>query len=88
MSKLDVIRAWKDEEYFNKLSESERSLLPANPVGLVELTDQDLVQVDGGTTMSLTLGCNSLAFCPYTLGCTFTITLMEDTLESQDSSSR
>lgn len=81
MSKLDIIRAWKDEEYLSNLSESERSLLPANPVGVIELTDQDLTQVDGGTTMSLTLGCNSLLFCPYTLGCTATITLIEETIE-------
>ena len=75
MSKLDIIRAWKDEEYFNRLSESERSLLPQNPAGVVELTEEDLLQAEGGTTMSLTLGCNSLAFCPPTLGCTITITI-------------
>lgn len=76
MSKLDVVRAWKDEEYFNRLSESERSLLPANPAGVIELNDQDLTQAEGGTTLSLTLGCDSLVLCPYTLGCitiTFTI---------------
>jgi mersacidin/lichenicidin family type 2 lantibiotic len=77
MSKLDIIRAWKDEEYFNKLSESERSLLPQNPAGIVELTEQDLLQAEGGTTFSLTLGCNSLALCPFTLGCPITITLEE-----------
>jgi mersacidin/lichenicidin family type 2 lantibiotic len=77
MSKLDIIRAWKDEEYFNKLSESERSLLPQNPAGIVELTDQDLGRAEGGTTMSLTFGCDSFAFCPFTLGCTFTIMLEE-----------
>jgi len=81
MSKLDVIRAWKDEEYFNRLSESERSLLPANPAGIVELSDRDLTEAEGGTTMSLTLGCNSLFLCPYTLGCmTITITLEQQEL--------
>lgn len=76
MSKLDIIRAWKDEEYFNRLSESERSLLPANPAGIVELNDRDLTQAEGGTTFSITIGCDSLALCPYTLGCiTFTITI-------------
>ncbi|HEU4511210.1 MAG TPA: mersacidin/lichenicidin family type 2 lantibiotic [Pyrinomonadaceae bacterium] len=82
MSKLDIIRAWKDEEYFSKLSESERSQLPANPVGVIELTDQDLTEVDGGTTMSLTLGCDSLFFCPYTLGCTATITLIQENIDA------
>lgn len=60
MSKLDIVRAWKDEEYFDRLSDSERSLLPENPAGIVELKDQDLVQAEGGTTISLTIGCFSL----------------------------
>jgi mersacidin/lichenicidin family type 2 lantibiotic len=49
MSNLDVIRAWKDEEYRNRLSEEEKALLPANPAGLVELSDADLSDVNGGT---------------------------------------
>jgi mersacidin/lichenicidin family type 2 lantibiotic len=69
MSKLDIIRAWKDEEYFNKLSDSDRSLLPSNPVGAVELTDEDLSIAEGGTTHSITMGCNSLAMCLPSLGC-------------------
>jgi len=77
MSKLDIVRAWKDEEYFDRLSASERSLLPANPAGVVELTDQDLLQAEGGTTFSLTLGCNSLVFCPPTLGCTISPETLE-----------
>ena len=78
MSKLDIVRAWKDEEYFNRLSESERSLLPENPAGVVELNDQDLLQAEGGTTFSLTLGCNSLIFCPFTLGCPPSFTIEEE----------
>jgi len=73
MSKIDIVRAWKDEEYFMRLSETERSLLPENPVGIIEVKDQDLLQAEGGTTFSLTLGCDSLIFCPFTLGCTVTI---------------
>lgn len=69
MSKSHIIRAWRDEEYFSNLSESERSLIPENPVGVVELKDEELTIAEGGSTMSLTLGCNSLLFCPYTLGC-------------------
>lgn len=48
MSHLDIIRAWKDEDYWLSLDESERALLPANPAGLVELTDADLDQAAGG----------------------------------------
>jgi len=42
MSNIDVIRAWKDEEYRLGLSEAERALLPAHPAGAVEISDADL----------------------------------------------
>lgn len=42
MSKIDVIRAWKDESYRMSLSEAERAQLPANPAGPVELSDAEL----------------------------------------------
>ena len=48
MSVQDVIRAWKDEEYRSSLSEAERALLPENPAGLIELTDEDLGAAAGG----------------------------------------
>ena len=46
--KFDVVRAWKDEDYRLSLSDEERSSLPANPVGELELTDADLEVVYGG----------------------------------------
>lgn len=51
MVNADVIRAWKDEEYRQGLDEAELAQLPAHPAGLIELTDADLVGVDGGTTV-------------------------------------
>jgi mersacidin/lichenicidin family type 2 lantibiotic len=48
MSTLDIIRAWKDEEYRLSLSEAERALLPANPAGAIQLEDADLDAVAGG----------------------------------------
>ncbi len=47
MTKLDIIRAWKDEEYFGSLSETERVLLPQNPAGFVELSDDELRGAQG-----------------------------------------
>jgi mersacidin/lichenicidin family type 2 lantibiotic len=35
----NIIRAWKDPEYRNNLSESERAALPANPAGRIEVAD-------------------------------------------------
>ena len=49
MSKLDVVRAWKDEDYRMSLSEAERRMLPCNPAGLIEISDRDLGAVGGGT---------------------------------------
>lgn len=43
-----VIRAWKDEAFRQSLSEAELALLPENPAGLLELTDQELALVAGG----------------------------------------
>ena len=53
MSKIDIIRAWKDEEYRASLSEAERASLPDNPAGLIELTESDLKLVAGGETTSV-----------------------------------
>lgn len=33
MSQADIIRAWKDEEFFLSLSEAERRLVPRHPAG-------------------------------------------------------
>lgn len=48
MSNIDIIRAWKDEEYRNSLSEEQRSQLPENPVGMLELTSAEMQAVLGG----------------------------------------
>jgi mersacidin/lichenicidin family type 2 lantibiotic len=49
MANVDIIRAWKDEEYFNSLSEAERAALPVHPSGLIELADEDLRGLSGGS---------------------------------------
>jgi mersacidin/lichenicidin family type 2 lantibiotic len=48
MRHLDIIRAWKDEEYRLSLSEAERDQLPAHPAGVIELAEEDLAGVGGG----------------------------------------
>jgi mersacidin/lichenicidin family type 2 lantibiotic len=49
MSKVNIIRAWKDEAYRMSLSAEERAALPANPAGSIELDDVQLDGVAGGT---------------------------------------
>ena len=62
MSNIDIIRAWKDEEYRESLSEEERALLPENPAGLIELTDEDMSAMAGGAVAIAALsdpGCHT-----------------------------
>jgi mersacidin/lichenicidin family type 2 lantibiotic len=76
MSDVNVVRAWKDEEYRLSLPEAERSRLPDNPAGLIELAAGDLGAVAGGdgvtrgiTHIDCTFGaCSTLpAFCHRTM---------------------
>jgi mersacidin/lichenicidin family type 2 lantibiotic len=45
----NIVRAWKDEEYRQSLSASELALLPENPAGSLELTDDELDVVAGAS---------------------------------------
>ena len=48
MSNFDIIRAWKDEEYRNSLSEEQLKQLPENPAGDLELSDKEMESLAGG----------------------------------------
>jgi len=39
MSHLNIVRAWKDEEYRSSLSEVDRAQLPENPAGSIDTID-------------------------------------------------
>jgi mersacidin/lichenicidin family type 2 lantibiotic len=69
MSIEQVIRAWKDAEYRQSLSEAERALLPANPAGAIELDDADLDAVAGAARPGTMFCTMSTAVCPGTYGC-------------------
>ena len=64
MSNIDIIRAWKDEEYRHSLSAEQQEQLPANPAGLIELNDEDMSSVSGGS--SLHTGCGDPFHTPIT----------------------
>ena len=49
MSKSDVIRAWKDEDYRSTLGGSDSGDLLANPAGMIDLSEVELSAVAGGT---------------------------------------
>lgn len=68
MSNLDIIRAWKDEEYRNSLSDEQRSQLPENPAGMVELSDTDMESIAGGGAFSICWGKTKRCFAKPTVG--------------------
>jgi mersacidin/lichenicidin family type 2 lantibiotic len=66
MSRLNIIRAWKDEEYRRSLGETERAALPQHPAGLAELGDAELGAVEGG--MPPTDWC-TWSWCLFSINC-------------------
>jgi mersacidin/lichenicidin family type 2 lantibiotic len=48
MSNNETIRAWKDEDFRNSLSDEQRSQLQENPAGMIELTEADMESLGGG----------------------------------------
>ena len=73
MSHLDIIRAWKDEEYRLNLTPGQRALLPAHPAGVIELTDAELDGVAGGKVVKTKpgsgAGCGTGKNCSKFGGC-------------------
>ncbi|MBD2778093.1 mersacidin/lichenicidin family type 2 lantibiotic [Iningainema tapete] len=51
MSTEEIVRAWKDKNYRNSLSDQQKAMLPSNPAGLIDLTDDDMMSLSGGCTM-------------------------------------
>jgi mersacidin/lichenicidin family type 2 lantibiotic len=59
MGILDIIRAWEDPEYRKSLSAEQRAKLPPNPVGEIELTEDELTEVMGAAQSGASAGCNT-----------------------------
>ena len=73
MTNLDIVRSWKDEDYLLKLSSQERAFFPDNPAGLMELTDEDLFDVDGGSTIVCATAAVSLWACSPVVKASFVV---------------
>jgi mersacidin/lichenicidin family type 2 lantibiotic len=67
MSTDQVVRAWRDRDHWLSLTDVQRSSLPANPAGAVEMMDEELERIIGGyrgadihpNSPGMTIGCNS-----------------------------
>ncbi|MFY9826195.1 MAG: mersacidin/lichenicidin family type 2 lantibiotic [Thermoanaerobaculia bacterium] len=60
---LDVVRAWRDEEYRNSLTAEERASLPENPAGMAMVDDSALRGVNGAVTLHLCGGTTFVDSC-------------------------
>lgn len=79
MSTLDIVRAWKDEEYCNSLSDTQRASLPQNPAGVIELTDAQLSAAGGGAAEeNSTIIFITLPICPTVYLCSLTVCIPFD----------
>jgi mersacidin/lichenicidin family type 2 lantibiotic len=76
MTNQEVVRCWKDEDYLLKLSSQERAFLPDNPAGLTELTDEDLLDVDGGSTPVCAAAALSLLGCTPVVKASFVVSVV------------
>jgi mersacidin/lichenicidin family type 2 lantibiotic len=45
---IDIVRAWKDPLYRSQLSEAQQELLLEHPIGVIELSDEELTGIAGG----------------------------------------
>ncbi len=63
MKKLDIARAWRDEDYYLTLTEAERASLPANPAAAITVTNGNLRVVNAGSLTSIINSCTGTAIC-------------------------
>jgi mersacidin/lichenicidin family type 2 lantibiotic len=59
-STIDLGRAFRDEDYYLGLTESERASLPAHPAALIEVSEDELRAVTGATS---TEACTTSGYC-------------------------
>jgi mersacidin/lichenicidin family type 2 lantibiotic len=55
--KMDVIRALKDADYRDSLSDEERALLPESQAGVIELESAEMEEVHGGLALFGSYSC-------------------------------
>jgi mersacidin/lichenicidin family type 2 lantibiotic len=63
MKKIQLARAFRDEDYYLSLTEEERAGLPAHPSEMAVVDPQDLRQIAGGVSASCADSCNGTAVC-------------------------
>jgi len=63
MKKIDVPRAYRDQDYYLGLSDAERATLPAHPAAAIEVTGEHLRAVNGALTTACSQLCTRTSIC-------------------------
>lgn len=61
MKRKDVIRAWRDGEFYSSLTDEQRASLPESPASVIDVSDEVLATISGGC---------SYGYCPTSAYCT------------------
>ncbi len=69
---INIARAWKDAEYRKTLSAAELALVPENPVGAVEISEEEASDIMGmtGNCGGSTTCCENFSICLASIICT------------------
>ena len=62
MKKQEIIRAWRDGEFYAELDAEQKAQMPESPAALLE--------VDDAALRSITGGCSVTTYCPTSAICT------------------
>ena len=66
MKRTDIIRALRDAEYRNSLSAEQLKALPKHAAGTIEMDEEALRSIEGGTGETVNLCTTQLTTCcPY-----------------------
>ena len=60
MKRKDVIRAWRDGEFYSSLTDEQRASMPESPASVIDLGDDVLATISGGCSFEY---CPTSAYC-------------------------
>jgi mersacidin/lichenicidin family type 2 lantibiotic len=52
MTANEIVRSWKEEDYLFDSQSVGMAHMPSNPAGIIELNDEELLGIGGGTQTS------------------------------------
>ena len=71
MTTQEIVRSWRDDEYRASLNSNDLALVPENPVGLLELSDQELAGTDAGTLSTISIASTIVIIISHEASCSW-----------------